>query len=132
MGPEAASRVFGINPDTGSIFPRVSLRDVNQDQWTFTVGVRDKGIPSLSVETPVTANIQRIGKPVFPSTRYDATKNENDPVDEFVIPVSASDPLQSVSVLLLVFPCIYIMNNYLLLIPFPMKLKSFVKLDSEL
>jgi hypothetical protein len=88
--------VFGIDPNTGSIFPRVSLRDVTTDQWTFNVGVRDKGIPSLSVETPVTANIQRIGKPVFPSGRYDVTKNENDPVDEIVIPVVASDPLPGV------------------------------------
>ncbi|XP_062579030.1 protocadherin Fat 3-like [Saccostrea cucullata] len=93
VGPVNASRVFGIDPVSGSIFPRISLQDVTQDRWTFTVGVRDKGIPPLSVETPVTANIQRIGKPVFDSVRIDVTKFENAPVDEVVTPVTARDPL---------------------------------------
>nr|XP_034314272.1 protocadherin Fat 4 isoform X3 [Crassostrea gigas] len=92
-GPEDASRVFGITPDTGSIYPRISLRDVTQDQWTFTVGVRDKGIPPLFVETSVTANIQRIGKPTFGSTRYDITEFENAPVDKFLTQVLATDPM---------------------------------------
>lgn len=97
-GPEDANRVFGITPDTGSIYPRISLRDVTQDQWTFTVGVRDKGIPPLFVETSVTANIQRIGKPTFGSTRYDITEFENAPVDKFLTQVLATDPMPGVSV----------------------------------
>lgn len=98
-GPEDASRVFGITQDTGSVYPRISLRDVTQDQWTFTVGVRDKGIPPLFVETSVTANIQRIGKPSFGSTRNDISEFENAPVDKFLTQVLATDPMPGVSVI---------------------------------
>lgn len=97
VGPVEASRVFGITPDTGSIYPRISLRDVSQDQWVFTVGVRDKGIPQLSAEAQVTANIQRVGKPVFPDARYDVTEFESAPVNKSIIPVVASDQLAGVS-----------------------------------
>lgn len=110
-----ASRVFGITPDTGSIYPRISLRDVSQDQWVFTVGVRDKGIPQLSAEAQVTANIQRVGKPVFPDARYDVTEFESAPVNKSIIPVVASDQLAGVSIVQRTAPiAIVIIFQYLL------------------
>ena len=115
VGPVEASRVFGITPDTGSIYPRISLRDVSQDQWVFTVGVRDKGIPQLSAETQVTANIQRVGKPVFPDARYDVTEFESAPVNKSIIPVVASDQLAGVSIVQRTAPiAIVIIFQYLL------------------
>ena len=115
VGPVEASRVFGITPDTGSIYPRISLRDVSQDQWVFTVGVRDKGIPQLSAEAQVTANIQRVGKPVFPDARYDVTEFESAPVNKSIIPVVASDQLAGVSIVQRTAPiAIVIIFQYLL------------------
>ena len=115
VGPVEASRVFGITPDTGSIYPRISLRDVSQDQWVFTVGVRDKGIPQLSAEAQVTANIQRVGKPVFPDARYDVTEFESAPVNKSIIPVVASDQLAGVSIIQRTAPiAIVIIFQYLL------------------
>ena len=65
--------------------------------FQFTVGVRDKGIPSLSDTAPVTVTILRIGDIKFDRSEYDLTIRESEHnVGDTVYSIRATDPLVGV------------------------------------
>lgn len=93
-GPDNARKLFEIDPVTGIIRTRISLKGQSQTPFPVLVTATDSGVDRKVSMTQLIFQVKSTDKPFFRSTVYETSVNENTPVGDSVFKVNAEDPSQ--------------------------------------
>ncbi|XP_036359005.1 uncharacterized protein LOC115211772 [Octopus sinensis] len=87
-----AMQYFFIRSDTGEIYVNNDLSTVTTNTFKFTVQASDNGFPPRSDTAPVEIRIIRdLQSPVFSKTTHNLNLQENTPVGNFLLQLTAND-----------------------------------------